>query len=59
MDETFHAEQPSFRPGKKLPLLGIDLQTTNGWVRWGLPFASGIAAGMAIMAIVLVLWLLS
>ena len=28
--------------------LGVDLQTTNGWVRWGLPFASGIAAGMAI-----------
>ena len=59
MAETFHAEQSSFRPGKKLPLLGIDLQTTNGWVRWGLPFASGVAAGMAMLAIVLGHWLLS
>ena len=52
MAETFHAEQSSFRPGNKLPLLGIYLQTTSGWVRWGLPIASG-------MAIALGLWLLS
>ena len=55
MPETFHAEQSSFRSGKKLPLLGVNLQTTNGWVRWGLPFLAGIAAGMTI---VLVFWLL-
>ncbi len=48
MPETFQAEQSSFRPGKKLPLIGVDLQNTNGWLRWGLPFASGIVAGVAI-----------
>ena len=52
MAEAFHAEQTSIRPGKKLPLLGIYLETTNGWVRWGLPIACG-------MAIALGLWILS
>jgi hypothetical protein len=30
------------RPGKRLPLLGISIQTANPWVRWGLPIGTGL-----------------
>ncbi len=39
-----------FRPGKKLPLLGITIETANPWVRWGLPIGTGLFA-------VLILWI--
>ncbi len=37
------AEQSSFSPGEKYPLLGISFQTNNPWFRWGLPVAAGLA----------------
>ncbi len=52
MAETSNAKKSSFIPGKKYIFLGISLQTTNPWVRWGLPIAVGLAIG-------LIFWLLS
>lgn len=52
MAESPDAKPSSFSPGKKFPLLGINLQTTNRWVRWGLPIATGLVG-------VLVLWYLN
>jgi hypothetical protein len=40
-----------FIPGKKLPLLGISIQTANLWVRWGMPIGTGLL-------ITLILWLI-
>ncbi len=37
-------------PGKRLPILGITIQTANPWVRWGLPIGTGLFA-------VLILWI--
>jgi hypothetical protein len=39
-----------FSSGKRLPLLGITIQTANPWVRWGLPIGTGLFA-------VLILWI--
>ncbi len=39
-----------FSPGKRIPILGITLQTANPWVRWGLPIGTGLLA-------VLILWI--
>ena len=39
-----------FSPGKRLPILGITIQTANPWVRWGLPIGTGLFA-------VLILWI--
>lgn len=50
----FKTDQPSFEPGKNLPLLGMDMKTSSRWVRWGLPVATGL-----VVAGVLALWYLS
>ena len=52
MAKISDAEQSSFSPGEKYPILGISFVTNNPWVRWGLPVATGLA-------IVLVLWALN
>ncbi len=52
MAETSDSKQTSFSPGETLPTLGIEMQHTNGWARWGLPIAAGLID-------VLVLWYLS
>ncbi len=39
-----------FNPGKRLPILGITIQTANPWVRWGLPIGTGLL-------VVLILWI--
>jgi hypothetical protein len=54
MSEMFKTDQSTFKPGKKLPLLGMDMQTSSRWVRWGLPVATGLA-----IAVALSLWYLS
>ncbi len=38
------------KPGKRLPILGITIQTANPWVRWGLPIGVGLL-------VVLLLWI--
>ncbi len=48
MSDTFNTKQPSFKPGKKLPILGIYLQTRNRWIRWGLPIAAGLTGALII-----------
>ena len=42
----------SFSEGKKYSILGVSHRSTNPWVRWGMPIATGLA-------IVLVLWALN
>ena len=37
------AEQSSFSPGEKYPLLGVYFVTNSSWLRWGLPVATGLA----------------
>ncbi len=46
------AESPNFRPGHRYSFLGIDMEVTSRWFRWGLPAAAGLIA-------VLGLWILS
>ncbi len=41
-------ENPNFRPGHRFSILGIEMADPSRWLRWGLPFASGIVAGAAI-----------
>ncbi len=46
------AGQSSFSEGKKYSILGVSHRSTNPWVRWGMPIATGLA-------VVLVLWALN
>ncbi len=48
MNDTFNTKQSSFRPGKKLPILGIYMQTKNRWVRWSPPIAVGLIGALLI-----------
>lgn len=41
-----------FSPGKRLPVLGITIQTANPWVRWGLPIGAGL-----LITLILILWI--
>ncbi len=39
---------PEFRPGKRLPLLGITIEIANPWVRWGLPIGIGLLIALIV-----------
>ena len=54
MSEMYKTGQSSFTPGKKLPLLGMEMQISSRWLRWGLPVATGLLVAGA-----LCLWYLS
>ncbi len=43
MAETADIKDPAFVAGKKYPLIGVSVLTTNPWMRWGLPVAAGLA----------------
>jgi hypothetical protein len=46
MAETADIKEPAFVAGKKYPLIGVSVQTTNPWLRWGLPIATGLAVAL-------------
>lgn len=52
MAKPSSAEESTFAPGKKYSLLGVSHTTSNPWIRWGLPLASGLIGA-------LILWLIS
>ena len=41
-------EKSPFVPGKKYPLVGVSLQITNPWIRWGMPVANGLVVGIIV-----------
>ena len=45
------AGQSSFSEGKKYSILGISVQTTNPWVRWGMPIATGLVVILVLLAL--------
>ncbi len=45
------ARQSSFSEGKKYSILGVSLRTTNPWVRWGMPIATGLVVVLALFAL--------
>ena len=48
MSEMFKTDQSTIKPRTKLPLLGVDMQTSSRWVRWGLPIATGLVIAGAL-----------
>ncbi len=45
------ASRLSFSEGKKYSILGVSQRTTNPWVRWGLPIATGLAVALVLVAL--------
>ncbi len=45
------AGQSSFSEGKKYSILGVSERTTNPWVRWGMPIATGLAVVLVLLAL--------
>ena len=43
--------QSSFSEGKKYSILGVSERTTNPWVRWGMPIATGLAVVLVLLAL--------
>ena len=45
------AESPNFRPGHRYSILGVDMEVTSRWVRWGLPAMAGLIAALVLWAL--------
>jgi len=52
MAKIIDAEQSSFSPGEKYPLLGVSFSNNNPWLRWGLPVATGLAGVLVFLFLI-------
>ncbi len=52
MTKMADTKESPFLPGKKFPLLGVSLQTTIPWIRWGLPIATGLVVDIIVWLLI-------